>query len=186
MTEQFSIRPAQFDDAEAIAQVQVAAWGTTYVGMVPDALIERMTVPDRTQSWQRILRQLAETGRGAVFVCCRGDRVVGFASVGPQREAELMSAGYDGELTSLYLLGDVQRHGLGRSLVGLCASEALELGYQKLSVWVLSANVNARRFYEALGARLLIERESEDRFDPVDEVAYGWDAPQTLDSGPCD
>jgi hypothetical protein len=43
-----------------------------------------------------------------------------------------------------------------------------------LLIWVLKANVTARRFNEALGGKLVLEKQIEDRGAVLDQVAYGW------------
>ena len=43
-----------------------------------------------------------------------------------------------------------------------------------MAVWVLGRNPS-RKFYEALGGRLLIEKRIERGGEWYEEVAYGWD-----------
>ena len=43
-----------------------------------------------------------------------------------------------------------------------------------LLVWVLEVNLEARRFYERLGGRLVAEKSIEIASRPIREVAYGW------------
>lgn len=174
MTQNFEIRPAVLRDATAIAEVQVSSWKTTYKGIVPDGLIERMTVPERTGGWTRILSALEESGQGKVFLCETEGEVVGFASFGPQRDHGLEDRGFTSELTAIYLLETAQRQGIGSALLQACATEALGLGHNGMSVWVLEQNLGARGFYEARGGESLAAQESDDRKAPVDEVAYGW------------
>ena len=47
-------------------------------------------------------------------------------------------------------------------------------GLDSMIVWVLAENRPARRFYEALGARLVTERHVEIGGASLPEVAYGW------------
>ncbi len=174
MVKSFDIRPAVAADAPAIADVQVASWNTTYRGLLPDALIDRITVPDRTQQWTRIINTLDENGTGKVFVCEAEGKVVGFASVGAQREPNLKEQGYDAELTSAYLYQENQRQGIGNALVSACFAEGARLGYKGITAWVLSTNAPARAFYEKFGGEIVEERESDDRHEGVSETAYGW------------
>jgi GNAT superfamily N-acetyltransferase len=61
------------------------------------------------------MRRLAS----AVFVAVRTDQaVVGFGSCGRQRAA-LVSSGFEGEFSALYVLRAHQGHGLGRRLMAL-------------------------------------------------------------------
>jgi hypothetical protein len=59
--------------------------------------------------------------------------------------------------------------------MAVMARDLLDRGHVSASLWVLEANAPARRFYEALGGRVVTIREEErDGFRSVG-VAYGWD-----------
>ena len=45
-----------------------------------------------------------------------------------------------------------------------------------LIIWVLEANIHARRFYEAMGGREGARVQSSVRGFPVVELSYVWDA----------
>ena len=50
-----TIRPAVVEDAAAIAQVHVESWKTTYKGIFPESLLDRLSVSDRTSFWNETL-----------------------------------------------------------------------------------------------------------------------------------
>ena len=167
------LRPAEYEDAAAIAAVQVASWQATYPGLLPDAMIAMMNVPDRTASWQRIIRSLSNTGSGGVFVVTEQDRLIGFASYGKQREPELLSQGYTGEVSAIYLMPDVLRQGIGAMLMAASGRALARAGHKAASVWVLTANSAAVQFYKALGGVQVGEKAGASA-DSVHETAYGW------------
>lgn len=173
MTKTYSIRPATLDDAAAIAAVQVETWHTSYKGILPDALIERMEHGDRTKAWTRILTAYAESGRGAAFVAEVGGDVRAFGSWNPQRDDDLLAQGFDGEVTSLYVTPDHQREGLGQCLLTALARDLVSKGYNAVALWVILDNVRAVRFYEALGGTRIMERAAP-QDGGFDEVAFGW------------
>ncbi|QIZ82143.1 GNAT family N-acetyltransferase [Thalassovita gelatinovora] len=173
MNTEYQIRPAIFDDASGIAQVQVASWKTTYRGILPDALIDRIGVEDRTKSWQKILTTFDETGQGGAMVVETAGRIVGFGSYGQQRDAELAAAGFGGEFTTIYLEHAHQRAGLGRALMAAMAAELVKSGETAAALWVISANTNAVAFYRALAGETVAERADPQGGD-MDECAYGW------------
>lgn len=179
MEQTLHIRPATLSDAQAIAYVQVAVWNSAYKGLVPDALIERMTVADREKGWTTILNSFAETGRGTCFVAEIDGTVQGFASCGAQRD-EYLSADYAGEITAIYVQGDHQRSGLGRALMQSCTQAMAGMGLNGSALWVLSENENARAFYTALGGTFITERVEASADGSVSEVAYGWPARSDL------
>ncbi len=110
------IRDATPADAEAIARVHVAAWRSTYRGLLPDDLLANLSEADRARYWRDQTEAIGtDATRGTVLVAEGEDgTVVGFASAGPEREPD---AGFDAELYAIYLLEDHQGRGLGRRLV---------------------------------------------------------------------
>ena len=161
------IRPAVAADARAIAEVQVATWKTTYRGMIPDATLDNLSVDEREPRW----RELLSTAGEVMLVGCDADgAVVGFAAGGAERTGQL---GCDGELHAIYLLERVQRRGLGTLLVRQLVRELRSRGFTSMALWVLAAN-SFRRFYDALGGKVISEREHERGGQMTREVAYGW------------
>ncbi len=173
MSTQYQIRPATLDDVASIAQVQVASWNTTYRGILPDALIDRIGIEDRAKSWQKILTEFTQSGQGGALVVETDGRIVGFGSYGPQRDAVLVAEGFGGEFTSLYLEQSHQRTGLGRALMGAMAAELIKSGETAAALWVISANTNAGAFYRALSGETVAERADPQGGD-MNEHAYGW------------
>ena len=161
-----SIRPAVATDARAIAEVQVATWKTTYRGIVPDALLDGLSVDEREQRWQERL----STGDPMLVACDAAGNVEGFVCGGAERTGRL---GCDGELYAIYLLERVQRQGLGTLLVNQFVRELRARGFTSMALWVLALSP-FRRFYEALGGKVIAEREHERGGQMIPEVAYGW------------
>jgi len=169
----FSLRSATLSDAHAIAEVQVAVWQSAYRDILPAALIERMSVADRENGWEKILTAYAESGRGAVFVAEQVGAVVGFLSCGDQRDEELLTF-FPGEFSAIYVADSVQRQGIGRALMGEGARALTAMGHGAAALWVLSENAGARGFYQAIGGVVSAERIDGQNGEGLDEIAYGW------------
>ncbi|SIO03894.1 Ribosomal protein S18 acetylase RimI [Vannielia litorea] len=163
-----AIRPATRDDAPALAEAQVAAWHATYPGMVPPPMLEAMTVARRAPLWVRIL----EAGQSVTLVSEAGG-LTGFVSVGAQR-TERHKATYAGEIYALYIHPEAQGQGHGAALMRAGAARLRAAGHGAASLWVMSGNARARRFYEHLGGALLEEQTVPVEGGSFDEVAYGW------------
>jgi GNAT superfamily N-acetyltransferase len=171
----FTIREATSGDAAGIARVHIESSRATYTGLLPDELVGEMTYERRLANWSETLG----AGGGEEFVHVAADdagRVFGFASGGPEREAD---ADYDGELYAIYLLGTHQRQGAGRRLVGAVAGTLAASGFRSMLVWVLAANP-ACRFYEALGGARVREKTIERGGVSLAEVGYGWEDVKAL------
>jgi len=162
-------RRATVTDAEGIAQVHIAAWRTTYAGLVPVDFLNNLSIERRTERWRQLLAE-PEPGE-FMFVAEQDGALVGFASGGPEREDD---PGYHGELYTIYLSKEAQGRGAGRQLVNLAAQALLDQGLTSMLVWVLAENP-ARKFYEALGGQYLREKPIEIGGANLIEVAYGWD-----------
>jgi ribosomal protein S18 acetylase RimI-like enzyme len=106
-----------------------------------------------------------------VFVAQAGDEIVGFAA-GMLLTPEKFDC--DAELTAIYIKPIAQRGGVGRRLVALVTHYLQQVGAVALLAWVITDNQPARRFYEELGAELLVEQPFT--WDGLDlmEAGYGW------------
>ena len=165
----FRIRAATPADACAIARVHVQAWRETYRGLVPDAMLDALSVERNTGMWETIIGQDEPT---ITQVLEAHDGIIGFGSAGNARDAKLAASG---EVSSIYLLDRVKRRGLGRALFGSLLGALAARGHASAGLWVLVENHGTRRFYEALGGRVGSERVLPHRHGDLDEIAYVWD-----------
>jgi ribosomal protein S18 acetylase RimI-like enzyme len=174
------IRHATADDGDAIADVHVSAWRTTYAGIVDQAYIDALSVADRAAAWRRRLANPAPAAPDVLVAVDSNNHIVGFISGGEIREPV---PGFDAELHAIYLLRSQQGMGLGRRLVRAWAALAIERGHRAAVVRVLAQN-RAREFYRRLGADVIQESEHAvgDRSYP--DVLYGWPDIRVLLHGP--
>ncbi|MGW4211553.1 N-acetyltransferase family protein [Lentzea sp. NPDC004789] len=130
-----TIRPAVLPDAAAVASVHVRSWQSAYRGVIPDEVLDNLSVDGRTAMWERLIPD------GGVWVALVDDVVVGFASAGPSRDDDAPF-----ELYSIYFLPSAWGSGLAESLARAALGDEPDV-----IVWVLEDNKRARRFYERLG-----------------------------------
>ena len=166
---------------QAIGRVHVETWQSTYAGMLPDAMLVRMSEARQAAWWSRSLADPREA-RG-VFVADDEDMgVVGFGSCGPVRDPPDGLNGTEqrvGEVYTLYVESDFQNLGLGRRLLDAMFRQLKADGFDTAVLWMLARN-STRFFYEGLGGDLVGQRTDRMGGEPVDEVAYAWrdlDAP---------
>lgn len=143
-----TIRSAADDDARRIAEVHVRSWQAAYRGILPDPLLDRLSVPEREQSWQAILGG----GKGWLSLVAEGsDGVVcGFCSVAtPSHDPEVddMTA----EIGALYVDPDHWRDGVGTALLSRALADLSERGWRDVILWVLPENRTALAFYDRFG-----------------------------------
>lgn len=162
-----SLALAAASDCAELAAVHVQAWRESYSGLVPEAEIAKRDTTMRERQWQDIVAQ-----GGRIWLARREGILVGFGTAGPQQESELP---WPGEFRAIYILRTAQRTGIGRQLMRAMASDLASAELAPANLWVLTANIGARRFYEALGGR-----QDFSRTTPTgDETAYVWN---TLDA----
>ncbi len=161
------IRKAGPDDAASIATVHVSSWEGVYRGLMPDSLLDSVTVERRTQGWRRIL---TSDRAGVTLVAEVDGRIVGFSDVGPSRDEESRDAA---EVVAIYVHPDFWDQGYGRELMIAALDWARADGYKRAILWVLDTNERGRSFYErggwvADGAVKIDESFGE----PLREVRY--------------
>jgi ribosomal protein S18 acetylase RimI-like enzyme len=171
------IRPARQEDALALARVLVDTGRVAHRGQVPDEVLTGQPVEEAyaesERNWARTLRELAEdpAAQERILVAETADGVVGIAMCGPPKEPLLPGAG---EVYLLYVSTAHQRAGIGRRLVRAVVDHLAAHRMNALLIGCLAANVPARRFYEALGGRVVAERQFEQDGILLPEVVYGW------------
>jgi ribosomal protein S18 acetylase RimI-like enzyme len=164
-----TIRPAEADDAPAIAKVHVDTWRAAYRGIIPQEYLDTLTVQNRTIGWVRLLQR--ERNDLITLVSEDNDgRVVGFGSGGRIRHNDPRFAA---EITSLYISPRAQGHGHGRRLFMALSNRLAERKLKGLFVWVLAENA-ARGFYQTLGGIEAGEITRDFAGVPLREVGYGW------------
>jgi ribosomal protein S18 acetylase RimI-like enzyme len=111
---------------------------------LPEQVIAAQTEERRRALWQRVLG----AGEHGMLVAEREQVVIGFGQLVASRDA---GAEQTGEVAALYVDPEHWRSGAGRALLTRCIHLAEQRGYQTLTLWVLSTNAAARRFYERMG-----------------------------------
>ncbi|MEZ5938091.1 MAG: GNAT family N-acetyltransferase [Hyphomonadaceae bacterium] len=166
------IRNAQMLDALGIARVHVRTWKEAYKDLLDPGYLASLTEARVAARWRRVLAQMPNDLDEAVFVVESGGQIVGFSSVGANREP---LAPWDGEITMIYVLDSYRGRGFGRSLLKASADHCIRRGLFTAGLWVLADNSAARAFYETLGGRQFGQKQDAvgPRLMPL--VGYGWD-----------
>jgi len=150
------IRRAVVDDAAAIARVHVRAWQHAYPGLVPQDYLDALDAEERARAWQHVLMSTAWPHTGVFVATCPdasapGDgAVVGFSAISPSRDDDADPSAV-GEIQTVYVDPAAWGTGTGSRLVTRALDELRAAGFGAATLWTLSTNERARRFYERRG-----------------------------------
>ena len=140
-----SVRGADPADAAAIAEVHVRSWQIAYRGIVPDDVLDGLSVAQRERMWGDLLAHGA--GGPLVLVAERDDHVIGFCSALTQARD---GAG-DAEITAIYVEPGHWREGVGAALLSAALQELRCAGQTAVTLWMFAANDRALAFYRRFG-----------------------------------
>ena len=165
-----SFRRATPADAGAIASLHTENWQEAYRDILPHTYLKGPIVNERLSLWRS---RLASPGadRHSVLLAESGGDLVGFVCVLLDEEPQWGAC-----LDNLHVLPGWRGKGIGRELFGRAARWVISIEPDwGLHLWVLEANLDARRFYEVLGGEL-VERRPKEVVEGiiVPSVRYAW------------
>jgi L-amino acid N-acyltransferase YncA len=141
------IRRARLQDASSIARIHVETWLATYRGMVPEEVLDALSVAEREKLWRHTL---ATDEARLVFVAEDDHALTGFCSAhAPARGTDASER--IAEIRAIYVSPRWWRSGVGRALIEVAVAELGAEGWRSVQLWVLAGNEGAKRFYERLG-----------------------------------
>lgn len=161
------IREAGPGDAQAIAEIHVRSWLATYRGMLPDAILDSLSVEQREEAWRS---RLVEPAGGGFVLVAADPEVAGFLSANVPSH-DLDSRESVGEIAALYIHPEAVGLGHGHALVEDALLRFRQAGCTEATVWTLGVNTGARAFYERLDFTL-DDATRSDRSAGVPEVRY--------------
>ena len=170
-----AVRRAKLADAAAIGAVHVAAWRSTYPGILPDVYLARLSATRQARYYEAAIA--AGTTVLVAVPKAGGPRLVGFATAGTGR-ARTQNLG-DGEIDTLYVLDDWRDQGIGRRLLRAAATDLAARGCRSAYLWVLRDNPS-RFFYQHLGGHQAALGATRVAGQEVPQMAFAWDPIEKL------
>lgn len=154
------IRPAERDDARAIATIHVRSWQHAYVDILPENGLAALSIDDRVEQISARLED--EDGPTRTLVAERKKHVVGFASWGPNTDTD--AEPNMAMLYSIYLHPDHMGEGIGSQLLEAVEVEMIAEGHPSANLHVLEQNTATRAFYERNGWQLIPNSAETEQF----------------------
>jgi ribosomal protein S18 acetylase RimI-like enzyme len=172
------VRAAVVDDAPAMGRVMVDSWLSAHRGQMPETAWQKRVAewtPDvSARGWARWFTERAEgNGSRDVLLVAEDDAGVLLALVSGTATADDAS-GSTAEVGSLYVRPDRRRQGIGASLLREAAGELARRGFSALQIGVLTANLPARGFYEAMGGTEVGHRTFDEEGYLLPVTVYAW------------
>ena len=139
------ISRASPEDAYAIAQVHVDSWREAYRTILPADYLAALSVEKRHAFWTQFIAE----GRSELWLAKTDGVTQAWINFGKSRDDDLDAT--DAEIWALYVAPPFWSKGIGLQL-WLKAKDCMRSqGFSSCSLWVLSENARAIRFYEMVG-----------------------------------
>jgi GNAT superfamily N-acetyltransferase len=143
------VRPMRAADAVDVAGIHVRGWQSAYVGIVPDAVLDAMTVPAHTERWRGYLEDRQAEGNHVLALIDR--RPAAFVSFGAYRTQQDADPAEDtsgwGEIYALYTDPDLQGRGAGTAVHEAALAALAAARCSLAALWVLRDNTRSREWY---------------------------------------
>lgn len=164
-------RSARSSDAHAIAALHTDSWQRAYRGLLPDAYLDNEVEADHAALWQRRFNDPDQHTVTLTLVAEVESELLGFAHSVVDDDAEWGTL-----LDNLHVRHDARRLGIATQLMAETAARlhARAPGSPGLSLWMLEDNAPARRFYDALGGRVVGSGISPEGGGSAPALRYSW------------
>ncbi|MCC2647132.1 MAG: family N-acetyltransferase [Rickettsiaceae bacterium] len=149
----FEIREAILEDAEAIASIHVRSWQIAYRGILEQNFLDNLNLEDNINRRKKGLSD----GLGIHLVVTYNGTIIGFSDGNEARIEKFTQNGLKklkgkiGEIKTLYIVQEYQARGIGKALFQEMIQRLKREGFCTIILWALADNVKAIKFYEAQG-----------------------------------
>lgn len=132
-------------DVNAIAQIHVQSWQHAYKEILPSEFLSQLSTDKRESMWRASIANAVPD----VLVAKIQNIIIGFIAIGPSRDndANALTA----EIWAIYLAASSWSQGIGSALWYAAKKKMLVEGMQSVSLWVISSNQRAIKFYSSVG-----------------------------------
>lgn len=149
---EINVQKPERKHAPALAALHIAAWKQAYAGIVPQHVLDELSVDESMNRWKERIENPKTTEHLRIAVY--DDEVLGFAMFGESREAMNLPQEY-GEIYALYIHPNHWRKGAGNAVIQYAFKWFEEHQFPGVYLWALKENKQARSFYESAGMVLV-------------------------------
>jgi ribosomal protein S18 acetylase RimI-like enzyme len=141
----YKIRYAGISDSRILGEIHSQSWKAAYKGIIPDEILSSITTERRQKYFEKALTEGWEED-AIIYI---DNKAVGLICIGKCRDTD--KDDFYGEIWGIYLLPEYFSMGIGSKLINWGLDELRKRNYDKVTLWVLENNSNARIFYEKIG-----------------------------------
>src|SRR6056297_1282932 len=141
----YIIKEAELNHSRALGRIHSSSWRVAYRGIIPDKILKNMTPQKRARKFEKYITE----GYGYNYVIEVKGKIIGFLTIGKSRDDDLNDE--YGEIWGIYLDPEYWRQGYGSRLIRFGFKKLQEMGFTKVSLWVLKKNTNSIKFYKKIG-----------------------------------
>lgn len=167
-------RFATVSDAVPVAALHAESWRKHYRGVLSDEFLDNAVVEERRSLWMRRLQ--SPTSDQFLLLAEENEVLIGFLCAYLHHDKT-----YGALLDNLHVSLASKGKGVGTTLMKLLAEKLQERGLDKMYLWVLEQNAEARGFYESLGGVAMETVEETEVGDGLTmKTRIYWESIQTL------
>ncbi len=149
----YIIRKNRYEDQEQMAHIKVDGWKNAYDRIISASYLNSLNYEEQAERYKASFEEYKDY----VFVAVRGDEVLGYSCFDPTPNVDE----FDSELVSLYIKPTEIGKGIGTELFIATRKQMISLGKKNMIIWCLSDNINAIRFYEKLGGKIVKTKDAQ-------------------------
>ncbi|MEM7801542.1 MAG: GNAT family N-acetyltransferase [Chloroflexota bacterium] len=146
MADDYIFRRAKSQDLLGIATAHVRSWQSAYKGLLPDELLDGLSIERRAEMWERAL---ASPHIDLFVASAKNEEIVGFVCAGPTRDED--ASPHRAEISAIYALPAVWGQKVGYRLMQAGLDGLRKRTFSQASLWVLEENERGINFYERFG-----------------------------------
>lgn len=151
-------------DAESAAKIHIETWRDTYPGLLPQRMIDSMTLERNIPMWKEIIEKDSYHNFGAFS----GNELLGMGTAGKPR----LDLGFDAEIWSMNVPKRNQGIGAGKRIFEVLLQELRLGGAKKIYLTCVDKNFNALAFYQHMGGKQASDLLLRDGYQ---ELLFSWD-----------
>ena len=139
------IRKANPNDSKLIAEILVNSWRHAYKEIMPDELLDNLSVESKSNDWNKQLND-----GGEAYVLIEAEEIIGVIEICRFRD-RLKKYEHFAEIPVIYLSPQKMGQGYGFKLLEFAIKLLDSRGIKSIAIWVLEKNHPAIKFYRKMG-----------------------------------